>query len=1089
MHPLLPFLLLFSLASGPSQPSGVQGYYRFPAIHGDTIVFTAHGDLFRVGLQGGLAQPLTTHPAEETRPAISPDGATVAFSASYEGPTEVYTMPIDGGLPARLTFEGERALVVGWTPDGRVLYTTRHYSTLPDAQLAAVDPRTHARSLVPLSQASDGCYDPGGGTIFFTRLPFQGSHTKRYQGGTAQNIWKFAAGTAEAALLTRDYAGTSKTPMWWQGRLYFASDRGGTMNLWSMDGSGGDLKQLTRHYGWDVQSPALDGGRIVYQLGADLHLYDIASGMDRTLAITLASDMDQLREKWIQKPMDYLTSARLSPSGDRVALTARGQVFVAPATQGRLVEASRRPAVRYRFAQFAPDGKSLIALSDQTGETEWWRLAANGVNAPKQLTEGAKVLRTAGSLSPDGKRLAFTDKNLELWIYDLEREKATKIASSEDDQNFSGLAWSPDSMWLAYVAPTATFDRIVLYSVKDERTTPVTTGRADSLSPAWSADGKWLYFLSNRTFQSLVRSPWGSRQPEPFFDRQTKIYVLALRQGLRSPFQPEDELHPAEPEKKPEGRPEEKGESGRRPPEVRIDLEGIQQRLMEVPVPAGNYEALSASEKRLFWITRETTFERKGSLSVLEIANRDVAAKTFVEDVRSYELSLDGKRLLARKGDDLYVLETAATAPASLDKKKVDLSGWSFPLNPREEWRQMFVEAWRLERDYFYDRSLHGVDWPAMLKKYLPLVDRVTDRWELSDLLAQMVSELSALHIFVSGGDLRKGNDQVLPASLGARLSRDQARGGYRVDHVYQADRDYPDSVAPLAKPEVDVREGDVIQTINGVETLSVPDPAVLLRNQAGKQVLLRVRPRGDGETRDVVATPVSPTRLSALRYDDWEIGRRQVVEQQGKGAIGYVHLRAMGPNDMAQWMREFYPVFDRQGLILDVRHNGGGNIDSWVLEKLLRKAWFYWQGRVGRSTWNMQWAFRGHVVVLCDEHTASDGEAFTEGFRRLGLGKVIGTRTWGGEIWLSFNNTLVDNGIASAAETGVYGPEGAWLIEGHGVDPDIVVDNLPHATFDGDDAQLRAALEYLQRQIKEHPVPVPPPPAYPDKSGKPKGQ
>ncbi|MGH9196634.1 MAG: S41 family peptidase, partial [Acidimicrobiia bacterium] len=411
-----------------------------------------------------------------------------------------------------------------------------------------------------------------------------------------------------------------------------------------------------------------------------------------------------------------------------------------------------------------------------------------------------------------------------------------------------------------------------------------------------------------------------------------------------------------------------------------------------------------------------------------------------------------------------------------------------FSLDPRDEWRQMFIEAWRLERDYFYDRNMHGIDWPAMKAKYLPLVDRVTDRAELSDVVAQMVSELSALHIFVRGGDLRRGQDQIQPASLGARLARDEQAGGYRVEHIYRSDPDIPNELAPLARHGVDVSEGDVIEAVNGIRSLSVSDISALLRDQADKQVLLRIKPKGGSSSRDVIVTPITLAREADLRYDEWEYTRRLEVEKASQQRIGYVHLRAMGNANMTEWAREFYPVFDREGLIIDVRHNGGGNIDSWILEKLLRKAWFYWQPRVGNPYWNMQYAFRGHIVVLCDEFTASDGEAFAEGFRRLGLGKIIGTRTWSGEIWLSSSNVLVDRGIATAAEFGVYGPEGSWLIEGHGVDPDIVVDNLPHATFKGQDAQLEAGIQYLLEEIRKKPVPVPSAPTYPDKSWKTNG-
>ena len=1084
-------VLFVSLGSPPAahQEPATVGYYRAPAIHGETIVFTAEGDLWTVPVQGGVARRVTSHPGEESRARISPDGSTIAFSASYEGPTELYTMPIGGGLPTRRTWEGAPALAVGWTPDGRILYTTPGSSTLPSWQLATIDPRTNRRELLPLAEASDGTFDPAGRTLYFTRYAFQGSHTKRYQGGTAQNIWKYASGAAEAVPLTADYPGTSREPMWWEHRIYFASDRDGTVNLWSMDEDGHDLKQLTHHRGWDVLAPTLGDGRIVYQLGADLHRYDIASATDTTLDIRLATDFDQRRVRWVTNSIDYLTTAHLSADGSRVVLTARGQVFVAPTGQagGRFVEASLGSGaqVRYRQARFAPDGKTLLALSDRTGETEWWRLAANGVGDPEQLTRDAHVLRWDGVPSPDGQWLAYYDKNQVLWLYRFGQRSAVAIDSTPDG-DFADLAWSPDSKYLAYVRPAVTFGRIWLYGVQAARRTAVTTDRADSYSPAFTPDGKWLYFLSDRTFQSLVGAPWGPRQPEPFFDRQTKIYALALQPGLRFPFQAADELQststPPDTAKRPAATPAKPGAAA--PATPAIVLDGIAQRLVEVPIAAGNYEALSANGTRLFWLTRQTTVEHPAALQALDIGNTDITAKTLADDVRSYELSGDGKKLLFRKGNALDVIDATSGPSANLDKAAVNLTGWTFPLDPREEWRQMFDEAWRLERDYFYDPRMHGLDWPGIRAKYRPLVERVADRNDLSDLLAQMVSELSALHIFVYGGDLREGKDQVQTASLGAELTRDSAGGGWRVRHIYRGDPDYPTALAPLAQVSAAVHEGDVIQQINGMSTASVSSPAALLEGTAGKQVLLHVVPAGDGPARDVIVTPINTQAARSLRYDDWEVSRRDIVDSAGGGQIGYVHLRSMTSADIARWARDFYPVFNRAGLIIDVRHNTGGNIDSWVLEKLLRKAWFYWQPRVGSPYWNMQWAFRGHLVVLCDAWTASDGEAFTEGFRRLGLGRVIGTRTWGGEIWLSSSNFLVDRGIATAAEFGVYGPEGRWLIEGHGVDPDSVVDNLPHSTYNGSDAQLQAAITYLQRQIRDHPLPVPPAPAYPKKGG-----
>ena len=1103
--------LLVSLSGQPpvAAQSGVLGYYRFPAIHNDSIVFTAEGDLWRVGLNGGVAQRLTTHPSEESRPAFSPDGRTLAFSAAYEGPTEVYTLPLDGGIPVRQTYDGATALVAGWTPGGEILYATTRFATLPNTQLARVDPKTGGRTLVPLAQASDGSYTPDGRTLFFTRLAFQGSYTKRYQGGTAQNLWRFAAGDAEATPLTADFKGTSKSPMPWNGRIYFLSDRDGHMNLWSMAQAGGDLRQHTKHDGLDAQTPSLSNGKVVYQLGADLRLFDIQTNQDRAVPIRLVSDFDHLRERWIKTPMEWVASAHLSPTGDRVVLNARGQLFVAPAQQGRIVEATRDAKVRYRMGRFFPDGKSLLTLNDASGEVEFWRVPADGIGEPVKMTGDGKVLRWDGIPSPDGSRVAHYDKDQQLWIYEVASRQQKQVAKS-DEGGFADVRWSPDGKWLAYRAPaTNQLAQLHLYSVDNGRSTAITTDRYDSYSPEFSPDGKWLYFLSDRNFVSVVPSPWGSRQPEPFFDKQTKIFHVSLKPGERSPFQPDDELSgvtPAatdKPGEKPGDKPETKpGETPDKPsgkpaappspapaaqavkplPPVTVDLTGIQTRLLEVPVPAGNYSDLASDGKRLYFFSSEAGSPRN-SLRTLAIENKSPKPEVFMDDVAAYELSQDRKKILVRKGQELFVFDVGAKAPADTTKNRVPLTGWSFRLDPRDEWRQMFTEAWRLERDYFYDRGMHGVDWAAMKAKYMPLVDRVTDRAELSNILAQMVGELSALHIFVRGGDLRRGTDQVPMASLGATYVRDDKAGGYRVEHVYLSDPDIPDELSPLARVGVNVQAGDVIEAINGVPTLSVPHIHALLRDQAGKQMRLKVKPKGGGASRDVIVTPVTMAAENDLRYDEWEYTRRLEVEKATKNRMGYVHLRAMGGGNMAEWQREFYPVFDREGLIIDVRHNNGGNIDSWILEKLLRKAWFFWQPRVGNPSWNMPFAFRGHLVVLVDENTASDGEAFAEGVRRLGLGKVIGTRTWGGEIWLSANNFLVDRGIATAAETGVFGPEGEWLIEGHGVDPDIVVDNLPHETFKGKDAQLEAAIRYLEEEIRKKPVPKPVAPRYPDKS------
>ena len=1093
-----------------------RGYYRDPALNGDTVVFTSEGDLWSVSVRGGAALRLTTAPGREGLAVISPDGKTIAFSAEYEGQQEVYTIPVGGGLPKRITWDGDAA-PVGWAPDGRLMVTTERYSTLPGTKLVLIDGQGK-REIVPLAEAAQAAYTPDAKTLFFTRWYKQWSSTKRYQGGWNESLWRFD-GQGEAVPLTADWLGTSRAPMVGNGRVYFLSDRDGVMNLYSIDADGHGLKQESHQKIFDIESASVNGGRIVYACGADLWLLDLASGHEEIIPVTLVSDFDQMREHWVKKPGEYLTAAHISPDGGSAVFTARGEVFTMPAKTGRTIKVAGDSAIRYREARFMPDGKSIVALSTKSGETEFWKYPANGLGAPEQWTKDATVLRWDGVVSPDSHWMAHIDKDQQLWLYDIKAKASKKIAQSLNG-DFGDLSWSPDSHWMAY-GETADnqFQQIKILNVESGAIEAVTSDRYNSGNPVWSSDGKWFYFLSDRMLKTTIDSPWGPRQPEPHFDRTVKVYQLALVPDLRSPFLPPDELHPdtsdkdkdkdketkkddtkaeetkAADSKKPtvtdkkagDKKTDEKKADEKKPPEVKIDFTDLNSRLSEVPAPAGNYDSLQATEKRLCWLNASDDSGEHRALQCLDIANKGDEADTVMADAKSYEISHDRKKLLVHKGEEFYILDadvkgSALSDPKALPKAAIDLSHWTIITNPREEYRGIFVDAWRLERDYFYDKKMHGVDWNAMRDRYLPLVDRVSNRDELNDVISQMVSELSALHTFVQGGDARKPADQIDLASLGARLRRDEKAGGAVVEHIYLHDPDLPNLAPPLARPESLVREGETIVSIDGVDVLSVPDERALLRGKAGVQVLLHVK-SAKGEARDVLATPIKASDEAQLRYTEWEYTRRLEVEKSSKGKIGYVHLRAMGSNDINQWAREFYPVFDRQGLIIDVRHNHGGNIDSWLLSKLLRQAWFYWQPRVGNPSWNMQYAFRGHIVVLCDHETASDGEAFSEGFRRLGLGKVIGMRTWGGEIWLSFSNRQADGGIASASETGVYGPERKWLIEGHGVDPDIVVDNLPHESFSGSDAQLKAALELLEKEIQEDPRPVPASPEHPDKS------
>jgi tricorn protease len=1083
------------------------GYYRQPALSGDTVVFVAEGDLWRSNINGGNAQRLTTNLAEESNPAISPDGKWLAFTARYEGPAEVYVMPMAGGMPTRLTYDGDTARVQGFSPDGKILFSTQRYAGRPSSRLYAMDATTRVVTPIPLAEAAESCYQ--GRRLFFTRLPLPGDNVRGYKGGLAQNIWAFD-GTSEATLLTKDYAGTSRQPMCGASRIYFLSDRDGLMNVWSMNASGGDLKQHTQHKTFEVRGASLSLGansntnteRIVYQRGADLYVLNPADNRETLINISLPSDFEQMRTRWVKNPWDFVTHVAPSPSGDRVAITARGQIFAAPVGAGRRVEVTRTAAntnvdARARFATFSHDGKSIYAFADTSGEMELWRYPANGAGAAQQLTRNAKVLRERAYPSPDGKWIAHTDKERRLYLLDTVTGTDKEVDRSIDEVP-NEIAWSADSRWLVFTRTDKNFFRVLqLLEVVTNKVSPITSARYDSASATFSPDGKWLYFLSNRHLQSLVQSPWGQRTPEPFFDRQTRLYAYALDPSARWPFLVKDELQrtpepPKEPVKDAAVTAAAPAPAPATPtPKVSaLVFDGMRDRLYEVPIAPGNYTELSTDGKRLYFLSAETTVEKKLSLRSVPIeapAVTPLITDLFFDEVQSYQLTQDRKKIFIRKANDLFVFDAGKSAPLLLEQGKsaVNLKDWTFQLDPREEWRQLFVDAWRMHRDYFYDANLHGIDWNAARARYEPLVARVTERSELNDVIAQMVAELAILHSQVGAPDTRRSNDNIDVASLAADLER--TAQGFRVTKIFTGDTELLEERSPLSLPEVNVKVGDTITAINGITLGSSTNTNVsigaLLRNQIARQVLLSIL-EANGKSRDVIVVPVNTRRDRDLRYLTWERERAEQAAQKSNSRIGYVHLQAMGPNDIARWAREFYPVFQREGLIIDLRRNGGGSIDSWIIEKLQRRAWHFWKSRRADALFsNQQLAFNGHVVALIDAETYSDGETMAQGLKRLGIAPLIGMRTAGAGIWLSDQNRLRDNGIARAAETGSFvddGKERAWITEGVGVSPDYVVDNLPFATFNGADAQLDAAIGYLLDKMAKEPMRKPIAPAYP---------
>ncbi len=1057
-------------------------YLRYPVVHEDVVVFGAEGDLWRASGQDGPAARLTSHPEVESNPTLSPDGAWVAFDANYDSATEVYVAPVAGGAPVRLTYEGGGASARGWLNDEEVLFVTSNTPGPVARALRAVHRETGAVRELPLADVTDAAVSGDGRTLVVQRFgaALRNDNVLLYRGGAMGQLWRHTLGSDEEAVrLAPDFDAPMRDPMWWGERIVFVSDKSGSDNLWSIDRDGADARQHTEFSGWQIRSPSINGGVVAFQRGADLYRYDLASDTESAIEVSLVTDRDHARDRWLNEPLNNLDDAIMSASGDAVAITARGAVVRAFPRDRRRIEYAIPEGARARSATLVGDWLYVIIDTDEIGEI--WRFPADGRADPEQLTRDSDAHIWSLHPSPEGEAIAYHDKRGRLWLLDPETRDTTLVEETEspDDQGFGGFAWSPGGRYLAYAAPDARWNaRVTLYDTEDARREVVTTAKFASYAPAFSADGEWLYFVSARNFDPTPGSPWGDRNMGVSFSDRGLVYALALTPDARFPFRAADELTLAEDaasdeeeDASGEGSGDASGDD-EDAGDVEIVFDGLVARLWPVPVDAGNYGALAANEKNLFLVQGGA-----GGASVLRLAFTadDPEAKPFTGGVQDFALSADGETAYVRKGfgggAQMLLVPANAEFPGDLSANTVRVGDWRLKVDPAAEWRQLFLDAWRLHREFAYDQDLRGVDWDGVREKYEPLAARVGHRSELNDLLAQMIAELGILHSQIGAGDLPQDDETGASAFLGAQLR--PARGGVEIATILLGEPDRPRTHGPLSRPDLDIRDGDVITAINGTPVRSRADVAEALATKTGQQVRLDLR-RGRDDFSAIVE-PISRGRQAGLLYGHWVEANRRRVAEASDGRYGYLHLRAMGSGDLASFARDFYEHFDKDGLIIDVRGNSGGNIDSLLIQTLLRQAWAFWEfGGGDKPTYtNMQQAFRGHLVVLINERTYSDGETFAAGVKALDLGTTIGTRTAGAGIWLSDRNRLTDGGIARIAEFAQFGLDGRWLIEGRGVSPDVEVVNAPVASHGGADAQLDRALATLDEKVARDPIPV----------------
>ena len=1063
--------LAISLIAVPA--AATEGYYRAPDVRGDLVVFTAEGDLWAHRLDDGSTTRLTTHPALETGASISPDGRRIAYIADYEGVREIYVMPVDGGVPERVTYENAVVAVQGWSADGRVLYASAAEITAPrGVTLKTVDPDTRETRTIPLSDAADGALDAAGEYVYFSQFGLRFDNATQYRGGMRGKLWRYRLDSGdEAERLAPAHTGNVRRPIVDGDTLYFLSDASGRENLWSANLDGTNASQVTFHDDYSVRHASIDGGRLVYRRGADLFVRELPGSGSTRLDIRLTSDHPNMREAWINEPMEYLTSARLAGSGDRVVVTARGRIAIAATDQRRLVNVATPMHSRMRHAALSRDGQWVYTVSDSAGELELWRYSARGEDLAERLTEGGETLRGRFFESPDGRWIAHDDGRGGIWLLNVESGRNTRIVEDGFLANrINDLTWSPDSRLIAvsYRAAGDARPRVLLYGTDGRNRVKLTSDKYESGEPAFSQDGRWLYYLSNRHFEAR-NTVWADRDFGPSFDNQTLVFAHALTSDAEFPFRTPTELAPLETET---GEDEEDSADAT----VEVEWDGLADRLWQVPVAAGNYTDVAVNDKFLYLLTSGA---EGGAITALPFGP-EPEASPFTEGATAMALSDDGsKMLVVRQADDMvqmHIVPAEDAFPEEAGDSMVRTDGWQISVEPRVEWQQLFHDAWLMHREQFYDPGMRGVDWSAVRDKYAPLLERATDRYEVNDVLGQMTGELNALHSAVRGGDVPSDPDAPEASTLGAKMV--QTGDGVRIERIYYHDPEVPADAPPLAKPGVDAANGDIIVAINGNATGTLESVHRALRNQAGKQVLLKLR-RGRDEIQ-TVAVPTAAADDGNYRYGEW-VQRNRLKVDSTDSEIGYLHIRNMVTSDVAAFAREFYALGDKKGIVIDVRRNGGGNVDSWIVDRLMRRAWMFWAYRTDEPYFNMQNAFRGHLAVIADEGTYSDGETFVAAIKALDIAPVIGVRTAGAGVWLSGRNRLSDFGIARVAEFPVFAMDGRWIVEGYGITPTMEIENLPHATFVGDDAQLTAAIEYLQRKIVEEPVPEAVPRPFPD--------
>ncbi|NQV02227.1 MAG: PD40 domain-containing protein [Bacteroidia bacterium] len=1082
------FTLLAFLLFGLTYAQEEARLLRFPAIHGDQIVFTYAGDLYTIEKTGGVARKLTNDSkGYEMFARFSPDGKNIAFTGQYDGNTEVFLIPSEGGVPVRLTYTatlgrddisdrmGPNNIVMTWRDDGNIIYRSRKQSFNSfKGQLFLINKEGGLSEELPLPAGGFCSYSPDKTKLAYNRVFREFRTWKYYRGGMADDIRIYDFMTKETENLTNNPA-QDIFPMWTGDKIYFCSDRDRSMNLFAYDLKSKEIRKLTNYTNFDVKFPSLGDDAIVYENGGYIYIFDLDTEQSTKLDVRIANDFITGRNQ-LKDASKIINSFTISPDGKRLGFDARGDIFTVPVTSGVTKDLTPSSGVHNRDVAWSPDGKYLSYISDQTGEDEIYIINQNGSEPPVQITKDSDTYKYFPVWSPDSKKLLWSDKMLRLQYVDIDSKEVTLVAETKEFE-YRDYTWSSDSKWIAYTQPAQRGEsKIFLYDLTSQKATPVTDEWFSVGSPAFSSNGKYLFFTSNRDFNPIYSwTEWNHA-----YNDMSKIYFVTLAKSTPSPFAYENDEVEVKDEKV-EDRGSKVGEKDRNGEknveeenEIKVDLDGITARTVALPVGAGIYRGITAIDDNVFYVK-----SKRGDKPTLCRFNLKDKKETELGQYGNYEIASGLKKMLLKKKDKYAVIDLPKSKITIKDY--VNLSNMKIMVDLKAEWNQIFNESWRQMKYFFYAPNMHGLDWDAIREKYAPLVPYVNNRNDLNYIIGEMVGELNVGHAYVSGGDKPKP-ERIKLGLLGATISRDKS-GYYRIDEILQGENWSKKNRAPLTELGVDVSEGDYIIAVDGLSTKEMNDIYQSLINKADVQIELTVnsKPTPEGAHKTIVV-PVNDE--SGLYYYNWVQNNIKKVNEATNGEVGYIHIPDMGPGGLNEFVKHFYPQLTKRALIIDDRGNGGGNVSPMIIERLRREAVIMRMARYTAPVPGRIPFMWGPKICLIDQYSASDGDLFPYQFKQLNLGKLVGTRTWGGVIGIRGSLPFIDGGSLWKPEFANYDfKENKWAMEGVGVEPDVWIDNDPAKEYAGEDQQLNKAIELIMIELENWPEELPEVPDFPDKT------